>query len=66
VETSRKSALDVAKNVLDEGKVRVLRVVHEEAHLLNCIGQVWAGESKVLYVPARLWYSDRLVTRAHL
>jgi hypothetical protein len=38
VETSRKSALDVAKNAFDEGKVRLPGVVHEEAHLLDRIG----------------------------
>jgi hypothetical protein len=32
VEASRRSALDIAKNALDEGKVRLLRVVHEETH----------------------------------
>ena len=48
VETSRKSALDVAKNALDEGKVRLSRAVHEEAHLLDRIRQARAGESKVL------------------
>jgi hypothetical protein len=48
VETYRKRALDIAKNALDEGKVWLLRVVYEEAHLLDCIGQVGAGESKVL------------------
>jgi hypothetical protein len=47
VETSRKSVIEVAKNALDEGKVQLLRVVHEGANLLDRIGQVRAGESKV-------------------
>jgi predicted aldo/keto reductase-like oxidoreductase len=37
VETSRKSALDVAKNALNKGNVRFLGVVHEETHLLDRI-----------------------------
>jgi len=45
---SEKSALDVAENALDEGKVRLPGVVHEEAHLLDRIDQVGAGETKVL------------------
>ena len=48
METNRESALDVGKNVLDEGNVWLPRVVHEEAHLLDRIGQVGVGESKVL------------------
>jgi hypothetical protein len=48
VETYRKRALDIAKNALDEGKVWLPRIMHEEAHLLDYIGQVRAGESKVL------------------
>jgi hypothetical protein len=47
VQTNRKSAIDIAKNTLDKGKVRLLGVMHEEAHLLDHIGQVGVGESKV-------------------
>jgi hypothetical protein len=44
---AEKSVIEVAKNALDEGKMQLLRVMHEGAHLLDRIGQVGVGESKV-------------------
>jgi hypothetical protein len=34
--------------MLEQRKVRLARVVHEKAHLLNCIGEVWMSQREVL------------------
>ena len=40
--------LKVAQNTLDQLHVTVPWRMHEEAHLLNCVGDVWSGKGKVL------------------
>jgi hypothetical protein len=41
-------ALEIAKNMLYEGKVRLSRIVHEETDLLNSICNIWPGEGEIL------------------
>jgi hypothetical protein len=41
-------ALNIAKNPLQSSKVRLSRVMHVEADLLNNICHVWASEHQVL------------------
>ena len=38
----------VAHDALQSSKMRLLRIVHEEAHLLNCIRQVGSSQCEVL------------------
>jgi len=47
-ETKVKSASNIAKNPLQGSKVRLPRIVHMKADLLNNIHNVWAGEGQVL------------------
>ena len=42
------SALYVALDALDQREMRLAGIMHEEAHLLNSIRQVWACERQVL------------------
>ena len=48
LETMVESALEIVKNTLYEGKVRLPRIVHEETDLLNSICNIWPGECEVL------------------
>jgi hypothetical protein len=47
-ETKVGSALHIAKDVFDELEMGVLRIMHKEAHLLDCIGEVGTCEGKIL------------------
>ena len=40
--------LDVAKDAFQCGKVWFARIMHVQANLLNCIGDIRTGEGKVL------------------
>ena len=41
-------AMQIPKNAFDDLHVGVARGMHEEAHLLNDIGNVWACKSEIL------------------
>jgi hypothetical protein len=43
-----KSATEVTKNALDQGKVRHPGVMHEKTDLLHGVGNVGASEGKIL------------------
>jgi hypothetical protein len=47
-------ATQVPQDALHRGEVRLLRVVHVEAHLLDDVGDVWPGEDEVMQGPTRL------------
>ena len=40
--------MKVSKNTLDSSEMRLPRIMHMEAYLLNCIGDVWASERQIL------------------
>jgi hypothetical protein len=48
LETMVESALEIEKNTLYEGKVRLPRIMHEETDLLNNICNIWPGEGEIL------------------
>ena len=45
---SRQSALHIPQDALEHCKMRLSRVVHEKAHLLNCVGEVRTSQREVL------------------
>jgi hypothetical protein len=47
-ETEVGSALHIAKDAFDELEMGVARVMHKEAHLLDCIREVRASEGEIL------------------
>jgi hypothetical protein len=47
-------ALQVLKDVLRGREMRLTRVVHVEAHLLDCVGNVEPGEGEVLESPIQV------------
>jgi len=48
VESGGECALHVAQDALDQREMKLAGIMHEEAHLLNSIRQVWACERQVL------------------
>jgi hypothetical protein len=48
VKAGGESALQIAQDPLEQRQVGLARVVHEETHLLNGVGQVWSGQGDVL------------------
>ena len=47
VEAGGQSALHVAEDALDQHEMRLAGIVHEEAHLLDRVGEVGTGECRV-------------------
>jgi hypothetical protein len=48
VEVDGQSALHVAEDALDQREIRLARKVHEEAHLLDHVGELRTGECQVM------------------
>lgn len=48
MQTRGESALHVAKNLLDQREVGFVTIMHEEAHLLNSICQIWSNRCEIL------------------
>jgi hypothetical protein len=42
------SSLDVAQNALHGGEVRLSRIMHKQANMLNCISDIRTSEGKIL------------------
>jgi hypothetical protein len=50
-QTMVEGALEVAEDLLRSRKMRLPRIIHVEAHLLNHIGDVRPGEGEILKSP---------------
>jgi hypothetical protein len=48
VKPSGEGALDIPQDTLEHRKMRLARVVHEEANLLNCISEVRTSQREIL------------------
>ena len=48
METDRKGALHIQEDALDQRKVRLTRIVHEQADLLHWICKIRSGQREVL------------------
>jgi hypothetical protein len=48
VKPSREGALDVPQDTLEQRKMRLARVMHEEANLLNGISEVRTSKREIL------------------
>jgi hypothetical protein len=48
LKTMVNSALEIAKNTLHEGKVRLSGIMHEEIDFLDSICNIWLSEGEVL------------------
>jgi hypothetical protein len=48
LKTMVNSALEIVKNMLHEGKVRLPRIMHEETNLFDSICNIWPSEGEVL------------------
>jgi hypothetical protein len=48
LKTMVNSALEIAKNMLHEGKVRLSGIMHEETDLLDNICNIWPSEGEIL------------------
>jgi hypothetical protein len=48
VKPSGEGAFDIPQDTLEQCKVRLARVVHEEANLLNCISEVRTSQREIL------------------
>jgi hypothetical protein len=48
VKTGGEGSLDIPENALDQREVRLAGIMHEQAHLLNDIGQIGLCQSEVL------------------
>jgi hypothetical protein len=48
VETGGQSTLHVAQDALDQREMGLAGIVHEEAHLLDRVGELKIGELQVL------------------
>jgi hypothetical protein len=53
-------ALEVPKDALHDREMRLMRVVHVEAHLLYCVGNVRSGEGEVLESPNQAAIDSRV------
>jgi hypothetical protein len=56
-------ATQVPQDALHRGEVRLPRVVHVEAHLLDGVGDVGPGEDEVLHGPSKALVADRIGDR---
>ena len=43
-----KSAMDVPEDALQSNEVRLPRIMHVEADLLDCVGNIWSAEGQIL------------------
>jgi hypothetical protein len=59
-----KGALEVPKDALHNREMRLTRVVHVEAHLLDHVGNVGPGEGEVLESPSQAVIGSRVTGRA--
>jgi hypothetical protein len=48
MKTKIQGALKVAKNALHSAQMRLPRVMHVEAHLLDSISNIWTSKSEIL------------------
>jgi hypothetical protein len=48
LQTVVKSTLKISKDTLDQGKMRLTRIMHVEANLLYNISNVWPSECQIL------------------
>jgi hypothetical protein len=53
-------ALEVPKDALHDREMGLMRVVHVEAHLLDCVGNVEPGEGEVLESPSQVVIGSRV------
>jgi hypothetical protein len=53
-DVSAPTSLEVAKDVLHNSEMRLMRIVHVETHLLDFVGDLRPGEGEVLESPTKL------------
>jgi hypothetical protein len=66
VEAGGKCALHVAQDALDQRKMRLVRIMHEEAHLLHGVHKVRPGECEVPQGTSEATISEGLATTVPL
>ena len=53
VQSEVQGALKVPENALESAQMGLPGVMHIQANLLNCIGNIWPGEGEILKSPSK-------------